>query len=540
MAVTARRMTVDMNARVFIAVSIDYQFDVEQIYAKSSLNLSVERALFQLHMNGSRLSGTYVSSIVFGLLLSLGMISCSNASVSIESIDKKAEALRQEILQTKDLTDFQGRVFYASSSEGDDANDGLSPERAVRTLRRVCELETERGDAVLFRRGDVFRGHVKTRPGVTYAAYGKGEKPRLYGSPFNAATEGEWTLTDKENIWAYSEPLFNDVGTLVLDDSQAAFKVMMVRMDDGSTTHIDTGAPFAGYKDLDRDLDFYHDYKESGLIYLCSKENPSARFHSIELLEKGHVMTAVDDVRVDNLTIMYCGSHGIGSGTTSSLEVTNCVFGWIGGSIQGEALFGRRNPTRYGNAIEIYGGCGHYLVDHCWIYQVYDAGITHQFSSGGMEDIIQKDVTYRDNLVEDCVYAIEFFLGKADSDSADRYMEGILIEDNILRRAGYGWGSQRPDKGTPAILKSWGHWNKASDFIVRNNIFDRSTFNLLNVSADEKEWLPLFEGNTYVQDKGGKGGEMGVGNKPYPFDEAFPAVLSELYQEESGNFLFLE
>jgi len=474
-----------------------------------------------------------------GLLL-LVSISCQKSPASVEeAIDLKAEALKQEILQAEDLTDFQGKVYYVSSSLGDDSNDGSSPDKAICSLSKVNELDLKNGDAVLFNRGDTFRGHVKTKAGVTYAAYGDGNKPFLFGSPFNAAQHGKWTLTEKENIWVYSEPLFKDVGTLVLDDAQAAFKVMLVKMDDGSTVHIETGAPFSGYMDLDRDLDFYHDYKETGLMYLCSQENPASRFHSIEVLEKGHVFSAVNDVKIDNLTIMYCGSHGIGSGTTSSLEVTNCVLGWIGGSIQGEALFGRRHPTRYGNAIEIYGGCGHYLVDHCWIYQVYDAGITHQFSSGGTQDIIQTDVTYKDNLVEDCVYAIEYFLGKADGDSVIRYMDNILMENNILRRAGYGWGSQRPDKETPAILKSWGSRNQASNFIVRNNIFDRSTHNLLNVSAEQKEWLPVFDGNTYAQKRGGMGGEMGVGNKPYPFDDKFPSVINELFQEKRGTQILL-
>lgn len=453
-------------------------------------------------------------------------------------IDRKADALKKDILRAKDIKEFQGKVYYVSASDGDDSRDGLSPENAIRSIDRVCGLQLERGDAVLFKRGDTFRGHVRTRAGVTYAAYGRGEKPRIYGSPCNAAREGSWTRTGKENVWVYSMSISNDVGTLVLDDAQAAFKVMMVRHDDGSTTHIDTGAPFAGYMDLERDLDFYHDYKGTGLIYLCSRENPAERFHSIELLEKGHVFYATNDVRIDNLTIMYCGSHGIGSGTTTSLEVTNCVLGWIGGSIQGEALFGRNHPTRYGNAIEVYGGCDHFLVDHCWIYQAYDAGITHQY--GGPKDVVQKDITYSNNLVEDCVYAIEYFLGKGECDSAPRHMENVHIEGNVLRRAGYGWGRQRPDKETPAIIKSWRHWDKASGFIMRNNIFDRSTHYLLNISAGEAGWMPAFEGNTYVQEKGAQGCLTGMVVRSYPFNEDFPAAISEIFGEKKGRFSYSE
>ena len=39
----------------------------------------------------------------------------------------------------------------------------------------------------MFRRGDIWRGRILTKAGVTYSAYGRGEKPRIYGSPYDAA-----------------------------------------------------------------------------------------------------------------------------------------------------------------------------------------------------------------------------------------------------------------------------------------------------------------------------------------------------------------
>ena len=63
---------------------------------------------------------------------------------------------------------------------------------------------------------------------------------------------------------------------------------------------------------------------------------------------------------IDNLCLKYGDCHGVGSGTNEGLTITNCEFGWIGGSIQGESIFGRNHPTRFGNAVEIYGGCDGY------------------------------------------------------------------------------------------------------------------------------------------------------------------------------------
>ena len=469
------------------------------------------------------------------LVLSLILTSCHTQKIDKENvlsyIDQRAEKLKKEILSSKSSVPKTGTVYYVSASEGNDSFDGLSPEHPVQSLQKVSELPLKEGDAVLFRRGDVFRGCVKTHAGCTYSAYGKGQKPRLYGSPCDAAKEGTWKETDTKNVWAFSLPFPNDIGTLVFDEGKGgcAQKVMKVRHEDGTTTHIETGEPFSSYRDLHTDLEFWHDYQETGTVYLCStKGNPAERFKSIELLVKTHILYAQDGISVDNLCLKYCGGHGIGAGTVSSLCVSYCELGWIGGSIQGESLFGRNCPTRYGNAIEIYGGCEHFKVDHCYIYEVYDAGITHQFSSGGTNDIRMEDVSYTNNLVEDCVYAIEYFVGKPADEKTTRYMKNIRIQDNILRRAGYGWGSQRPDKGTPAVLKSWGHYNCASDFLVENNIISQSKFFLLNVAADSADWLPQFRGNLYVQEKDEKGGELGEGNMRYPYNEEFPTLMKRI------------
>lgn len=508
----------------------------------------MKKCLSPQPIRNSVLVGTsYRAGVAILFALTLALVSCHTQRIDKENvlsyIDQRAEKLKKEILSSPSSVSPTGTIYYASSSEGNDTFDGLSPERPVKSLQKVSELPLKEGDAVLFRRGDTFRGCVKTHAGCTYSAYGKGPKPRLYGSPCDAAVEGEWKETDTKDVWAFSLPYPHDIGTLVFDEGKkgCAKKVMKVRHEDGTTTHIETGEPFSTYRDLHTDLEFWHDYQETGTVYLCSTEgNPAKRFQSIELLVKTHILYAQDGISVDNLCLKYCGAHGIGAGTVSSLDVTYCELGWIGGSIQGESLFGRNCPTRFGNAIEIYGGCGHFHVDHCYIYEVYDAGITHQFSSGGTNDIRMEDVSYTNNLVENCVYAIEYFVGKPNDESTTRYMKNIRIQDNILRRAGAGWGSQRPDKGTPAILKSWGHYNRASDFIVEHNILSQSNFHLLNVAADSAAWLPRFRGNLYVQKLNAKGGELGVGNKSIPYDSHFPDVIQELFGEEEGTFIFLD
>lgn len=463
------------------------------------------------------------------------------AAAYITELDRKAEMKKKAIRSTKTKVNIDGQSYYVAAN-GDDTNDGLSPDRPIKSLDKVNSLNLQVGDGVLFKRGDLWRGHIKTKQGVTYSAYGKGDKPRLYGSPYDAVKDGKWEETETPNVYVYDKELPDDIGTLVFNEGEAcAFKVMKRRLENGSTVHIETGQPFNDYRDLKVDLEFYHDYKEKKRVYLYSSEgSPAQRFQSIELLVRTNIIYAGNNVTVDNLCLKYCGAHGIGSGTTKGLTVTNCELGWIGGSIQGENLYGRSNPTRFGNAIEIYGGCDYYLVDNCYIYEVYDAAITHQFSNGGTESIIMKDITYSNNLVEDCVYSIEYFLGKADND-AIRYMDNVRIFDNLMRRSGFGWGKQRPDKETPAHIKSWNHhWNKSSNFIISNNIIDRGTMELLNITAGKEEWIPSMQSNTYIQFINIPAGSLGSKHKRYPFDGSINKVLKDIFGEKNPKIFYTE
>ena len=473
--------------------------------------------------------------------------SCSSQHNSAEKrivlLDKQAEKMKKEIRNAQsDMVKKNFSTIYYISAEGNDLNDGLAPDRAIKSLQRLAELDLKPNDCVLFRRGDIWRGRIRAKSGVTYSAFGKGEKPRIYGSPYDAAKVGKWVETDTKNVYMYNDELGSDVGTLVFNGGEAnAFKVMMVRQQDGSTLHIETREPFSSYRDLKRDLEFYHDYKNQKRIYLCSTEgNPAERFSSIELSPRGNIIQAANNTTFDNLCIKYGGSHGIGSGTVKNLTVTNCELGWIGGSIQSEDIFGRNHPTRFGNAIEIYGGCENFLVSNCYIYQVYDAAITHQHQGDTDETLVMKNVLYANNLIEDCVYSIEYFLGRKDTNQS-HYMENILVANNLMRRAGYGWGKQRPDKETPAHIKSWSHHiNHATNFRIENNIFDRSTHDLLNIAAAQKEWLPTLYENTYIQHRDKMAGAWGSEVVRYVYDDTVAQSLKDVFGETKGEILFVE
>lgn len=424
-------------------------------------------------------------------------------------LDRQADEMRKKIRSTKTEVTYTGKAYYVSA-DGDDRADG-SITSPWATTGRVSDADLAYGDAVFFRRGDTFRGKFTAKQGVTYSAYGEGDKPNIYGSLYDMADPKKWILTDTPNVYKYDATLCDDIGALIFDGGeQCGIKVVKLYNDDKTeSVNHETGEPFYTYRDLCRDLNFWHAYRadEEKALYLCSTQgNPGERFGSIEFSPKGNILTAARGVTVDNLCFKYGGSHGVACGSTENLTVQNCEFGWIGGSIQGEFMMGRLNATRFGNGVEIYGGCKNYAVTDCLFYEIYDAAITHQMNAGGkLYDM--ENVLYARNLIEKSVYSIEYFLSSVgDSGST---MRNIVIEDNICRLAGYGWGSQRPDKYTPAHIKGWYSDNPADGFVIRRNVFDRSSCGLIQADCASRQSEPVLDGNTYIQHEGGQLGDFG-------------------------------
>ena len=73
------------------------------------------------------------------------------------------------------------------------------------TVEKVNAANLKSGDGVFFERGGLWRNvPILTRNGVTYSAYGTGEKPRFYGGPEDGANPKYWSLVrGTANVWQY-------------------------------------------------------------------------------------------------------------------------------------------------------------------------------------------------------------------------------------------------------------------------------------------------------------------------------------------------
>ncbi len=464
----------------------------------------------------------------------------------LKEIELRSEQRKAEILNAKDELKIEGTVYYVSNA-GNDENDGKTPESAWQTLKRVSAAELSPGDGVLFCRGDLFRGFLETRPGVSYGAYGTGEKPKFYGWDKSLADPALWEVYDAEHhIWKLTERIL-DCGTLVFNDGEFHSRKLIPSYIDGRfVCREDESRIFALAQEMTEDLDLFCSCTEMmtespgfdgqtfpvphfkfdnyGDLYLrCDQGNPAEVFRDIEALPRRHMIyiRQNDHVTVDNLCLKYIGTHAVSAGGHRvGLTVTNCEIGWIGGAIQNyignDPNFPegyRGQATRFGNGVEIYGGCEDYTVSNCYFYQIYDAAITHQKETYGVFTKMV-GIRYTDNLIEHTVYPIEYFLIKSGRDT-ESYMDDIEIRGNIIRLTGYGWGQQRHNKDMAAAVKSQFFDNTAKNFRIHHNIFDRCAYRLLQLVADCEESCPTLDSNIYIQNKGGILGQFGTAD-PIP------------------------
>lgn len=422
----------------------------------------------------------------------------------LSELDDYAQKMKHDILAHPNSEYSSENTFYVSMN-GNDENDGRSPDSAWRSLDHLNDEAIVPGSVVHFERGGIWRKGFTAKEGVTYTAYGAGEKPRIYGSPYDAAHHGKWELTDTPDVYVYSERIGIDVGGIFFNGgAKHAVKLIPNYIEGVPVFDRTYRQKFSSYKDLHRDLDFFHDFgapvtssEEGGLLYLCSKEgNPSERFGEIEFnLRQNVISVRGNNITFDNIAVMYGGAHGIGGGTVNGLTVKNCFVGYIGGGIQ---FYRDGVVTRFGNGIELYGGCKDFTIDSCYVTECYDAGITHQLSRGGTNECLHTNVHFTNNLIENCVYGIEYFLGRSENEVADRIMRDIFYRGNFIRFSGYGWGNERPDSDCQAAIKGWDHGNEAYNFVIENNILECSSWNLLHNGCDRDEWAPTLRGNTFI------------------------------------------
>ncbi len=379
----------------------------------------------------------------------------------VENLDAEFEARKKAILESESewTVGKNGTVYYVSN-DGNDSNNGKSPETPFKTIDKLNFMldrkEFRPGDVVLFRRGDEWHGKFTAAEGVTYSAYGEGPKPRILGS-VEADDASQWIATSKPNIYKFKGVIEDerDVGNIVFNNGEAYGMRVLKALDADKTVAIGENSivsngletwefPVQDFKnglDLNHHLAYYHDWEEKTVYLYCEGGNPGDVFDSIELSTRGNIINGKSSAVIDNLALLYGASHGMGAGSCKNLTVRNCEVGWIGGAIQ---FMGGESLTRFGNAIEIYGSANGYYVYNNYVHQVFDCGPTVQWSGDLKigEIVTEVNVQFYGNAIEKCNSPLEVWLtsNTPNSESSYAVLRNCNIYDNLCRYSGYGFG----------------------------------------------------------------------------------------------------
>ncbi len=398
-------------------------------------------------------------------------------STSEKKFNDRADNLRDSIVNCKDDIDpstIKGTCYYISSIHGDDSNKGTSPDQAWKSIQKLYRYKAnntviqdvpEPGDAVFFERGSTFYPTIKTNmsgewvltcaKGVTYAAYGEGDKP-VFNNGVDLSSPSNWEKTEYgDSIWKCAQTFvstYNDIGNMVFDDELWGVRVLTLGAEmgkgiyaedcgvvtNGRDTYSLSGLEFVNPGSMTEDLMYFQNWNTGELFLVCKDGNPGNVFKKIIASKCGRAISAGKDVVVDNLAMRYSGAHAITFGDNS--KITNCDIRWIGGGLQGD---GYNSLVRFGNAMEEYGSTENILIERNYVDQVYDAGLTVQTTGG-----VMKNVTFRENLIERSNMSIEIFNSNTVEDPENI---NIFVTGNIIRYAGYGIGNMTPQherKGT--------------------------------------------------------------------------------------------
>ncbi len=392
-------------------------------------------------------------------------------------VNKKADAMLKKIEDYPDNVSVTGKTYYLSN-EGDDKNDGLTPDTARKTYAAV-KMTLQAGDAVLFRRGDIFRGQINLVSGVTYAAYGEGVKPRLYGS--YDGLEKEWVATEEEDIYEYTG-ITGNYSNIIFNNGEFIGRPVHTR-----------GRLKA------RPLNVF---LGSRLTIYSPDGNPGEIFNNIEIVDGYCLMTGsggeLKDVKLQNLCLMYTGVHFLGTlGPVYNMEVEGCIMGYCGGRD-----LHIPNTVSLGNAIEFWSVAVDVNIHDNYIFQSYDAALTHQGPTNVKNGDPQLGATnytnihYENNLLEYNTYDIEAFSCRSvktqqNSPNGTFTYNDVYVRGNICRYTGWGWGSlDRPDKNVYANFKYDATGENETNvhikpLYIENNIFDRSRKRVLGISSPE-------------------------------------------------------
>ena len=442
---------------------------------------------------------------------------------------------------------YTGTAYYVSPN-GNDANDGRSPETAWQNIYKVNDADLLEGDAVFFERGGVYRlldDRLRLADGVTYSAYGEGAKPVITLSQENSARAECWKLyyegENGEKIWKFYQDL-GEVGGVIFDDETYAARVYELPTTEGwmaldfltldpANGIYDENDPM-GFWDivctgtyptveeaLTKDMTFvsrvdltevrfpsnFGEWRVYGGLYLrCDSGNPGELYSSIEIISRretpdyGMDVILIDATAkgfvLDNLSMKYFGSPVVGSFTGCGGEmIQNCTFEW-----GGPCLLDVQTPDTFDGGYFVASDGLYNVANNTTIRNNYfrEVGNSATFESSESVPDSMGTYTVEGNLIENCAQGIRTYLLEEEG-----AFDAIILRDNIILNSGSSMNNGCYEEPVAIDLGAI-DYQFYKEIEISENILIGSTAAMIRLSRPDR-FQYNFHDNVIAQDKDG-------------------------------------
>lgn len=463
-----------------------------------------------------------------------------------KEIDKRVKAIKEHKTDIETV----GTVYYVSSSTGNDDNDGLSPETAWKTCKRVNEdpngviydgVKKNGGATVLFKRGDTWKrdGICLWYPNMVYSTYGTGAKPVFDFSLADAADPAKWTLKKgTKNIWIYKGKV-PFLGSLTLNNKFSADNY--VGYYDYRTKKWYESCPNGHYKDdkyccnykkkkylninklpsnsffvdvrpskkyLDKtsgDL-YVYDCEQTGTLYFnCKKGNPGKVYKSIQLCQ-GWGLNFGNNCVIDDLVVKNTGNQAIANMVDENAKgctLQNCEVYFCGDTYISFSNSEHRGMVG-GECSGFHGPGARYYNNY--FYGSREGGFTVELGWTGAltgENKNLGDVRANGNVFDKCDGGIGVICFTESAKGVD--MSNIMIDNNYFREIGcaHDANSMGDDVHSLGILHIWDHSGeiKMSQMVFSDNLILYTDDRVINLEQTKRRKMMTAKNNTVILKK---------------------------------------
>ena len=562
--------TFDMTAFVEKHTGVDDRFDMSHIVALPFAEDYTGDAKFNISyiafFKDQATADSFKAEDLDDYFANYSLYSSISVTDLTEDVKKEYDALLAEriddiLTSESEITPEQieaegGTCYYLSSINGDDNNDGLSPETPWKSLDKLWNIKKpnvleffipKEGDGIFFERGSVWypEKHLNSSKlcldigdGVSLGAYGEGEKPR-----FTVALDftdsngvGNWKPTEWDNVWCMDEIDERheyeisdkcDIGYMIFNDgeafgiriceSTASSDNRFVDFGEGKTTKL-YGLNSPNGKDyfyvgtdrkwenpgtaLRNNYEFIYDAIEGEIYLYWDEGNPADSFDEIMISRNGYAIRGGNNIRIDNLAITNSATWGAMLGE-HDISISNCEIAYCGGSM-----------SSIESGIEFNGRTKNVYMKNNYCHDIGDGPLSMQSQEEKPGDPTYiENVELCDNVIVACGNGLELAAstgtGLIDENGvAQNKLRNFNVSNNIMAYIGYGLCEWQGDATIENENTSGGR--KLGEFLCTGHEFENCYFTdnimmygagqmgITYFSSDTQQRGWILDDNTYL------------------------------------------